>query len=159
MERGKEGKGGNNEWGCGGEGEGERGGERKKWLQKWSIGEKHKKVDGRLLSLVKTRCGIYPVTYFWTCPSLRSSWPFPFHWSLINSLYSLLFTMHEIGPSVRAWSTIWTRYVLFPFSATADYNGNIIWKWSVPPFSSWPLCQQPQPELFFSIKRYYYSFF
>lgn len=109
MERGKEGKGGNNEWGGGGEGEGERGGERKKWLQKWSIGEKHKKVDGRLLSLVKTRCGIYPVTYFWTCPSLRSSWPFPFHWSLINSLYSLLFTMHEIGPSVRAWSTIWTR--------------------------------------------------
>lgn len=104
--RGREREWGNNEWVV--EEERVRESEREMGEEEMAL----KTVDWRetggggwmAFSLVKTRCRKYPVTYFWTCQSLCSPWPFLCRWSLINSLYSLLFTMHEIGPSVRVWS-------------------------------------------------------
>lgn len=41
--------------------------------------------------------------------SLCSSWPFPCYWLPINLPYPLTFTMHEMTPAVKAYSTLLSK--------------------------------------------------
>lgn len=84
------------------------------------------------------------------CQSLLSSRPFPCHWSLINSLYSLLFTMHEMGPSVRAWRSALSEGDMLPLFFSGRIENQYCKGDEVqPPSSCWPLLLQPQSNDFF----------
>lgn len=49
-------------------------------------------------------------------------------WSLINSVYSLLFTMHEMGHPSEHGLLPYLNEICYCYSSTADYNASIIFQ-------------------------------